>query len=86
MGVKPVGPGKFQADSMPEINERKQIWPGLPGKAGPDRSNGSPTEKVYASAQGIAGGTDTDAASDFPATSKDPQSFRPPIAGAGKLK
>ena len=75
MGVKPVGPGKFQSDSMPEINERKQIWPGLPGKAGPDRSNGSPTEKVYASAQGICGGTDTDTG-DFPNPSSDPQALR----------
>ena len=73
MGVKPVGAGK--GPSIPEVKERGQIWPGLPGKAGPDRSNGSPTEKVYASAQGICGGTDTDTG-DFPNPSSDPQALR----------
>lgn len=51
-GVKPVGSGSPDL-SMPE---RTASWPGLPGKSGPDRSNGSPEEKVYVFAQGLRGG------------------------------
>lgn len=55
-GVKPLPSGNPPV-SMPE---RTAAWPGLPGKAGPDRSAGMPEEKVYAKAVGIAGGKDDD--------------------------
>lgn len=61
-GVKPLPAGKPDL-SMPM---RTAAWPGLPGKAGPDRSNGVPEEKVYACAQGLRGGKDND-----PGPSKD---------------
>lgn len=62
-GQKPLPAGpKDQAIPM-----RTAKWPGLPGKAGPDRSAGVPEEKVYPYAQGIRGGSDDD-----PGPSKDP--------------
>jgi len=51
-GVSPK-PAGTQAASMPM---RTANWGGLPGKAGPDRSNGVPEEKIYACAQGLRGG------------------------------
>lgn len=61
-GRKPLPAGKPDL-SMPE---RTASWPSLPGKAGPERSNGVPEEKVYAFAQGLRGGKDND-----PGSSKD---------------
>lgn len=62
-GVKPIQSGP-RRDT---VTIRTAKWPGLPGKAGPDRSNGVPEEKVYPFAQGIRGGSDDD-----PGPSKDP--------------
>jgi hypothetical protein len=62
-GVKPKAAGNQKFT----ITESHPSWPGLPGKAGPDRSNGTPEEKVYAYAQGIRGATET--ADDDDATS-----------------
>lgn len=53
-GQKPLPAGSKSQD----IPMRTADWPGLPGKAGPDRSAGVPKEKVYATAEGIAGGAD----------------------------
>lgn len=52
VGVKPLKPGP---SSFP-MRMQTANWPGLPGKAGPDRSGGTPEEKVYAYAQGLRGG------------------------------
>lgn len=67
-GVKPLPSGSPDL-SMPM---RTASWPGLPGKAGPDRSNGVPEEKVYAMAQGLRGGVDND-----PGPSTDFQAIKP---------
>ena len=61
-GVKPLPPGKPDL-SMPM---RTASWPGLPGKSGPNRANGTPEEKIYAYARGLCGGMDND-----PGKSKD---------------
>lgn len=42
------------------LNVSSPSWPGLPGKSGPDRAAGMPEEKIYASAQGLRGGVDSD--------------------------
>lgn len=55
-GVMPKR-GTPQPSNLPM---RTAGYPGLPGKAGPDRSNGVPEEKIYASAQGLRGGKDSD--------------------------
>lgn len=51
-GVEPL-PSGTPSTSIPE---RTAAWPGLLGKAGPDRSAGVPEEKVYAFAEGLRGG------------------------------
>lgn len=55
-GVLPKTGGPQKSD----LPMRTPNWPGLPGKAGPDRSNGVSEEKIYASTQGLAGGKDDD--------------------------
>lgn len=54
-----TGP-KRGSDAVPSLNMTGPSWPGLPGKTGPDRTAGYPTEKIYAQAKGLAGGTDSD--------------------------
>lgn len=58
-GGKGVLPKKGEIQKV-ALNVSSPNWPGLPGKAGPDRSNGVPEEKIYASAQGLRGGADAD--------------------------
>lgn len=65
-GGKGVMPLKGTAQPS-SLNMSVANWPGLPGKAGPDRAQGMPEEKIYAQAKGIRGGTDGDDG----ATSKD---------------
>ena len=58
-----TGKGVFPLKGMPQWSHTTTShpsWPGLPGPSGPDRSNGTPEEKVYAYAQGIRGGVDDD--------------------------
>lgn len=55
-GVMPLQPSKASLS----VEESHPSWGGLPGKAGPNRSNGSPEEKTYAFTQGLAGGKDKD--------------------------
>ena len=40
--------------------ERTAKWPGLPGPKQRDRSRGIKEEKIYATAQGLRGGVDSD--------------------------
>lgn len=57
------GRGVFPMKGTPQqssLNVSSPSWPGLPGKSGPDRANGIPEEKIYASAQGLRGGADAD--------------------------
>jgi hypothetical protein len=56
-GVRPQRPGFAPSQNIPESTAS---WPGLPGKAGPDRANGINEEKVYVFAQGLRGGADID--------------------------
>lgn len=49
--------GEPQKSSLPMGTAR---YPGLPGKAGPDRAAGMPEAKIYASAQGIRGSRSSD--------------------------
>ena len=47
---------KRGSDSVPSLNMTGPNWPGLPGKAGPDRSGGFGKEvKIYAQGKGIEG-------------------------------
>jgi hypothetical protein len=57
-GVMPKGGGPGSTS----VPERTANWPGLPGKGGTDRSNGSPEEKIYATAKGLRGGKEVEGA------------------------
>lgn len=62
-GLRFSGDGVRPQKGTPQpstVNTSHPSWGGLPGKAGPDRSNGSDEEKIYAYAQGIRGGVDAD--------------------------
>lgn len=56
---KGVLPQKGQPQKS-ELNMSGPNWPGLPGKTQRERNRGIPEEKIYASAQGIRGGSDGD--------------------------
>ena len=58
---KGVSPKKSGPSHLEKPTERTASWPGLPGKAqSKDRSLGVPEEKIYAAAQGLRGGKDSD--------------------------
>jgi hypothetical protein len=52
MGGEAPPKGKAGSDSS-TINEKTADWPGLPGKAGPDRSQGVPKLKQSPKSEGI---------------------------------
>ena len=51
-GGKKPGPDR-KAGGRGSVTEKTASWPGLPGKAGPNRSAGTPKAKVYPKSEGL---------------------------------
>ncbi len=53
LGNKASPPKRKKGAAAASVNEKTAPWPGLPGKAGPNRSAGVKKLKVYASSTGL---------------------------------